>query len=49
MITILLQVVRGLYAWCQGCTHGGHVMHLKEWFRCNRQCPTGCGHVCEYI
>ncbi|KAI4504680.1 hypothetical protein M0802_000230 [Mischocyttarus mexicanus] len=49
LCSICHQVVRGLYAWCQGCTHGGHVMHLKEWFRSNRQCPTGCGHVCEYI
>lgn len=42
------QVVRGIYAWCQGCTHGGHVVHMNEWFSCNRQCPTGCGHMCEY-
>lgn len=43
-----LQVVRGIYVWCQGCTHGGHVVHMNEWFSCNRQCPTGCGHMCEY-
>ncbi|XP_054288294.1 GATOR complex protein WDR24-like [Macrosteles quadrilineatus] len=42
------QVVRGLYVWCQGCEHGGHVSHLQQWFSDNRVCPTGCGHVCEF-
>lgn len=48
MFLVSSQVVRGVYAWCQGCTHGGHVVHMNEWFSCNRQCPTGCGHMCEY-
>ncbi|XP_015122969.1 GATOR complex protein WDR24 [Diachasma alloeum] len=48
LCSICHQVVRGVYAWCQGCTHGGHVVHMREWFRGNRQCPTGCGHLCEY-
>lgn len=43
------QVVKGLYAWCQGCAHGGHLVHMKQWFSENRTCPTGCGHNCEYI
>uniref|UniRef100_A0A6M2E130 Putative secreted protein n=1 Tax=Xenopsylla cheopis TaxID=163159 RepID=A0A6M2E130_XENCH len=42
------QTVRGLYVWCQSCSHGGHVNHMKEWFANQRQCPTGCGHNCEY-
>ncbi|XP_066997844.1 GATOR2 complex protein WDR24 isoform X2 [Anabrus simplex] len=42
------QVVRGLYAWCQGCAHGGHLAHMQEWWTINKQCPTGCGHICEY-
>ncbi|KAK7793188.1 hypothetical protein R5R35_012832 [Gryllus longicercus] len=42
------QVVRGLYAWCQGCAHGGHLFHMQEWWANNKQCPTGCGHICEY-
>ncbi|KAJ4434158.1 hypothetical protein ANN_16478 [Periplaneta americana] len=43
------QVVRGLYAWCQGCSHGGHLAHMQEWWEANnKQCPTGCGHICEY-
>jgi len=43
-----MQVVRGIYIWCQGCAHGGHINHMREWFNNNRQCPTGCGHLCEY-
>ncbi|XP_072042211.1 LOW QUALITY PROTEIN: GATOR2 complex protein WDR24-like [Amphiura filiformis] len=40
--------VKGLYAWCQGCSHGGHIEHMKEWLEKNPMCPTGCGHYCEY-
>lgn len=41
-------VVRGLYVWCRGCSHGGHLLHIREWFARNTDCPTGCGHVCEF-
>lgn len=41
------RVVRGLYAWCQGCSHGGHMLHMKEWFSNHSKCPR-CGHLCEY-
>ncbi|CAD7087465.1 unnamed protein product [Hermetia illucens] len=40
-------VVRGLYAWCQGCSHGGHLEHMKQWFANRKNCPK-CGHLCEY-
>lgn len=40
--------VSGLYVWCQGCSHGGHLNHIKEWFSKNILCPSGCGHQCEY-
>jgi len=40
--------VKGLYVWCQGCAHGGHLQHFKEWFEKREYCPTGCGHKCEY-
>ena len=40
-------VVRGLYAWCQGCSHGGHLEHMKEWFMGTSKCPK-CNHSCEY-
>ena len=39
--------VRGLYAWCQGCGHGGHAVHMRDWFEKNVECPTGCGHRCQ--
>ena len=40
--------VKGLYAWCQGCGHGGHLMHVQNWIQSNQQCPAGCGHRCQY-
>ena len=42
-------VVRGLYVWCRGCSHGGHLLHIREWFSRNTACPTGCGHLCEFV
>jgi len=38
--------VKGLVSWCQGCSHGGHSLHLTQWFRKHKCCPTGCGHQC---
>ena len=43
------QTVRGLYVWCQGCSHGGHSNHIKEWLKDNKECPAGCGHLCQYV
>ncbi|XP_032869175.1 LOW QUALITY PROTEIN: GATOR complex protein WDR24-like [Amblyraja radiata] len=40
--------VKGLFVWCQGCTHGGHLQHIMDWFQLHAHCPTGCGHLCEY-
>jgi hypothetical protein len=43
------KVVNGLYAWCEGCSHGGHLFHLKDWYDKNTKCPLeGCTHECEY-
>ncbi|GFR73772.1 WD repeat-containing protein 24-like [Elysia marginata] len=42
------QPVLGLMTWCQGCGHGGHLEHLREWMEISSQCPAGCGHLCEY-
>lgn len=42
------QVVKGLYVWCQGCAHGGHIHHIQQWLATNKHCPSGCGHLCEY-
>ncbi|KAG1474356.1 hypothetical protein G6F56_000406 [Rhizopus delemar] len=44
--TICHQTVKGLYVWCQGCNHGGHLAHMKEWFATEKLCATGCGHTC---
>ncbi|KAI8146794.1 WD40-repeat-containing domain protein [Fennellomyces sp. T-0311] len=44
--SICHQTVRGLYVWCQGCNHGGHLEHMREWFNHEAMCPTGCGHSC---
>lgn len=41
-------VVVGLMSWCQGCHHGGHLIHMSQWFSENDYCPTGCGHLCEF-
>uniref|UniRef100_T1J8H5 GATOR2 complex protein WDR24 n=1 Tax=Strigamia maritima TaxID=126957 RepID=T1J8H5_STRMM len=43
------QLVKGLYVWCQGCSHGGHLHHWRTWLEKNRWCPAGCGHCCEYV
>ena len=40
--------VQGLYVWCQGCGHGGHLEHISAWLEENKKCPSGCGHRCEY-
>uniref|UniRef100_A0A5K3FE05 GATOR2 complex protein WDR24 n=1 Tax=Mesocestoides corti TaxID=53468 RepID=A0A5K3FE05_MESCO len=40
--------VRGIYLWCIGCSHGGHLDHIREWITRRRECPAGCGHYCEY-
>jgi WD repeat-containing protein 24 len=40
-------IVRGLYAWCQVCGHGGHLQHMKNWFANQSKCPQ-CDHTCEY-
>ncbi|XP_049873405.1 GATOR complex protein WDR24 [Pectinophora gossypiella] len=41
------EVVRGLYAWCQGCAHGGHLQHMRRWMDSHALCPAGCGHHCQ--
>ena len=31
------------------CGHGGHTVHLAEWFEQESECPTGCGCACVMI
>lgn len=38
--------VTGVYVWCQGCGHGGHMSHMQAWFGKHSFCPTGCLHRC---
>jgi len=38
--------VTGLVSWCQGCGHGGHFNHMRQWFNKHPECPVGCGHFC---
>ncbi|KAL5261058.1 hypothetical protein ACHWQZ_G006940 [Mnemiopsis leidyi] len=40
--------VKGLYIWCQGCCHGGHPDHMRQWFQRNVLCPAACGHACQF-
>ncbi|XP_059470417.1 GATOR complex protein WDR24 [Neocloeon triangulifer] len=42
------ELVKGIYSWCQGCSHGGHLAHMQDWLAKHRSCPAGCGHACEY-
>ena len=42
------EVVKGIYVWCKTCSHGGHLVCERFWFTKNKECPTGCGHLCEY-
>lgn len=41
--------VKGLAMWCQVCSHAGHLKCLKEWFKTNKVCPSGCSHKCWKI
>ncbi len=38
------QPVNGLFVWCPGCSHGGHLTHVHAWFSTHDVCPRGCGH-----
>ncbi|XP_052255836.1 GATOR complex protein WDR24-like isoform X2 [Dreissena polymorpha] len=46
--SICCQPVKGMFLWCQGCSHGGHMQHIKDWLLQSNECPKGCGHICEY-
>jgi hypothetical protein len=49
------QPVKGMYVWCPGCGHGGHLDHALQWFggssgnSVREVCPTGCGHKCNML
>jgi hypothetical protein len=38
------------FIWCSKCAHGGHLGHLREWFKMNKLCPAGnCKCSCPRI
>mmetsp|Transcript_62676 Transcript_62676/g.70081 ORF Transcript_62676/g.70081 Transcript_62676/m.70081 type:complete len:1140 (+) Transcript_62676:51-3470(+) len=47
--------VTGMFVWCPGCGHGGHMEHALQWFGGSNGkpirtvCPTGCGHRCNFV
>jgi hypothetical protein len=45
--SLCMQIVRGLMMLCPGCGHGGHEAHMRSWFKDNKECPQGCGHICN--
>jgi hypothetical protein len=49
LCAVCLEPARGLFVWCQGCGHGGHLQHMREWFVEKKAtlCPTGCMHACN--
>ncbi|XP_072051931.1 GATOR2 complex protein WDR59-like [Amphiura filiformis] len=38
--------VKGSSSFCLVCGHGGHSLHMMEWFKHESVCPTGCGCMC---
>lgn len=34
---------------CVGCGHGGHIDHIKKWFKTSVECATGCGCRCAEL
>lgn len=43
---LCLGPVNGMAVFCEQCGHGGHLKHLKSWFRHDYRCPAACGHNC---
>ncbi|CAG8594124.1 7828_t:CDS:10, partial [Paraglomus occultum] len=40
-------LTKGLVSFCIKCNHGGHAMHMRDWFANNNvKCPSGCGCSC---
>ncbi|KAI8604338.1 hypothetical protein EDD21DRAFT_300975, partial [Dissophora ornata] len=38
------------FTWCQTCRHGGHAMHMAEWFDRHTQCPVSdCNCLCSTL
>ncbi|KAI8071562.1 hypothetical protein BC940DRAFT_330800 [Gongronella butleri] len=36
------------FTWCQTCRHGGHAIHMSEWFKKHSSCPvSNCACQCQ--
>lgn len=36
------------FTWCQSCRHGGHAIHMYQWFDNHKVCPVSeCQCECE--
>uniref|UniRef100_A0A0K0EL97 WD_REPEATS_REGION domain-containing protein n=1 Tax=Strongyloides stercoralis TaxID=6248 RepID=A0A0K0EL97_STRER len=44
--TICNLYCKGLVSICFLCGHGGHYLHINEWFQQQKRCPAGCGCKC---
>jgi hypothetical protein len=55
MCFVCHEPVTGMFVWCPGCGHGGHLEHALQWFGglngkpVRTVCPTGCGHKCNLV
>lgn len=41
--------IRGYFAVCGLCGHGGHTAHMRLWFETCGECATGCGCKCSLV
>lgn len=45
--TICRLPAKGSTLFCMNCGHGGHSLHVREWFSAETACPSGCGCQCQ--
>lgn len=49
VICVLCQLrVKGVVSLCAVCGHGGHTLHMLDWFGSHKSCASGCGCECVY-
>ncbi|RHZ65023.1 hypothetical protein Glove_319g166 [Diversispora epigaea] len=42
--------IESWFTWCQSCRHGGHAIHMYQWFANHKVCPVSeCQCECEFI
>ncbi|XP_040571344.1 GATOR2 complex protein MIOS [Lepeophtheirus salmonis] len=41
---------KNFFSWCQTCRHGGHALHILDWFKDHAECPvSGCSCKCSVL